>query len=359
MIKSTQLFRGIPKKREYLARVLGRTGALHLLEQTVAARQPTLIVLTYHRIAQPGADSYYDPVVSATPASFHAQVKWLRNHVRILRLDELDGLIQVGIPWSEPIALLTFDDGYRDNIETAVPILRTWGVPATFFIPTDFLESPKLPWWDYIAYVIKQSRTQQLNLKRSVDNAGAPLSIDLDSIPHAVAIAMIVREILEETIADVPWFLEQLAVHANVVVNQAELSRALFMDWDQVRRLADSTTGLTVGSHAQSHQKLAKLDDQSQHRELVISKQVLENRLGHEVLALAYPFGWPGTYTLTTKRVASESGYRLAFTSQAGVNRPGDLDPLEINRFGVGSSDSPALLRARTTLYSVFGRSLL
>ena len=84
MFKSTQLFRGIPNKREYLARALGRLGALKLLERVVAARRPALVVLTYHRIAEPETDSFYDPVVSATPKLFRTQVKWLRDHMRIL-----------------------------------------------------------------------------------------------------------------------------------------------------------------------------------------------------------------------------------------------------------------------------------
>ena len=53
--------------------------------------------------------------------------------------------------------LITFDDGYRDNFDLAVPILRERGIPATFFLPTAFLDSPRLPWWDHVAYVIKQT----------------------------------------------------------------------------------------------------------------------------------------------------------------------------------------------------------
>ena len=241
----------------------------------------------------------------------------------------------------------------------AVPILRDCSVPATFFIPTEFLESPKLPWWDRVAYVIKQSKVRRLNLNLYPGSIAPPISIDLNSVPHVVAISTIIRAILDETITDVPWFLEQLAAQAEVAVDQAHLSRALFMNWEQVRNLADSSGDLTVGSHGHSHQKLAKLDEESQRHELAVSKQILENRLGREVSALAYPYGWPGTYTLATKRAAVESGYRLAFASREGVNRLGVLDPFEICRLGVGSGDSPALLRARATLHSAFGRSLL
>ena len=131
------------------------------------------------------------------------------------------------------------------------------------------------------------------------------------------------------------------------------------MSWEQVQNLADQGGLLAIGSHTHSHHNLAKLDVHRQRHELVTSKRILEERLGHEVLSFAYPFGWPGTYTQATKIMAHESGYRLAFASHVGVNRPDTLDPFEINRLGIGSGDSLVLLRARVALFSAFGRSFL
>jgi len=359
-VKHWKWLRGFPYKREYLAEVLGGLGVLGLLERAAATWRPSLAVLTYHRIAEPGIDQFYDPVISATPESFRAQVKWLSHHVRLLTLHELIDQVQTGAPWPGPALLLSFDDGYRDNFDVAVPILRDLNIPATFFIPAAFLDSPKLPRWDHVAYVLKQTKLRRLTLERNPGGgAGPPLEIDLEMMPRTVAIMTIVRAFLDDTIADEPWFLEQLSAQAEVDVNHDTLGRELFMTWDQVRALAGSGAGLTVGSHAHSHHKLATLDDESQRNELIGSKQILEDRLGREVATLAYPYGWPGTYTTLTKMLAAEAGYRLAFTSREGVNRPGTLDPYEISRLGVGSGDSPALLRARMALHVTFGRSLL
>ena len=201
------------------------------------------------------------------------------------------------------MVLLTFDDGYRDNFDVAVPILREHNVPATFFIPTEFLESPRLPWWDHVAYVIKQTQVRRFMLERSSDGDALPLVIDLETMPRSVAIMTIIRAFLDETITDERWFLEQLGKRAEVDVDAERLGRALFMTWDQVRALADSNAGLTVGSHSHGHHKLAGLDDDSQRNELGRSKRILEARLGREVRALAYPYGWPGTYTAVTKRI--------------------------------------------------------
>ena len=90
------MFGGIPNKREFLARAFERLGVLRLLERTIVRRRPGLVVLTYHRIAEPGVDLFYDPVISATPESFRHQVEWLCNRVRLLTLDELVAQVESG-----------------------------------------------------------------------------------------------------------------------------------------------------------------------------------------------------------------------------------------------------------------------
>jgi peptidoglycan/xylan/chitin deacetylase (PgdA/CDA1 family) len=316
--------------------------------------------LTYHRIAEPGRDAYYDPVISATPDAFRAQVEWLRRRFRILALPELVAWLESGSPWREPAVLLTFDDGYRDNFEVAVPILRDRDIPATFFLPTAFLEAPRLPWWDQVAYVIKQTPARRLELERSPVGDSPPIVIDLETTPRSTAIMTVIRAFLDETIADGPAFLDQLAARAEVTVDSPSLARDLFTSWDQVRALAAGAPRvLTIGSHGHSHQKLGGLDGQSQRRELTESKHILEARLDCVVTALAYPYGWPGTYTAQTKALAAEAGYRLGFAARAGVNRPDSLDRYEILRLGVGSGDSPILLRARTAFHAAFGASFL
>jgi peptidoglycan/xylan/chitin deacetylase (PgdA/CDA1 family) len=346
-------------KRESLARVFGRLGLIGLLERVAAARRPGLVVLTYHRIAEPGSDSFYDSVISATPATFRAQVECLHRRIRVLTLDELLARLESGLTWRGPAALVTFDDGYRDNFEVAIPILRERGIPATFFLPTAFLEAPRLPWWDQVAYIIKQTRVRRLVLEIGPDGGKPPLAIDLETTPRSSAIMKIIGAFLDGTIADGPWFLDRLAERASVDVDGAALARALFTSWDQVRHLTGVGADLTIGSHGHSHRELAGLDGESQRVELTESRRLLESRLGRAVTALAYPYGWPGSYTAATKALAAEAGYRLAFAAREGVDRPGSLDPYEIRRLGVGSGDSPALLRARIALHATFGRSFL
>ncbi len=224
---------GIPNKREHVARVLAGAGVLRVLEQIALRARPCLIVLTYHRIANPATDLFYEPVISANPESFRAQVKWLKSHVRLLSLDELDAQIQNGSPWREPALLLTFDDAYRDNFDVAVPILREFLAPATFFIPTAFLESPRVPWWDAVSYVIKKTQVPRLTLDRDRTGQIPALAIDLERTTRAAAIATIIRAFLDDTVGDERTFLDQLCERARVSLEHERLGQALFMNWAQ------------------------------------------------------------------------------------------------------------------------------
>jgi peptidoglycan/xylan/chitin deacetylase (PgdA/CDA1 family) len=355
----------IPNKREFLARSFGSLGILRLIEGLAAARPPALVVFTYHRIAVPGvaSDDYYDPVISATPEAFRAQVEFLRSRFEIATLDELatpGGTIRPDR--KRPPALITFDDGYRDNFTTALPILRELGVPAAFFIPTGYLQAPRLPWWDHVACATKRTRAARLALERSPGDP-SPLAIDLGTSPsdaeRTAAIMTVIRAFLDGTIPDPTWFLDQLDRQAEVDVDSETRGRALFMGWDEARQLL--AAGMAVGSHGHAHVALAGLDDDAQRRELAGSKATLEEMLGREVPAIAYPFGWPGTFTARTTELAAEAGYSLAFSSLEGVNRPGRLgfEPMALRRLNVGTGDTPPLLRARAALQAALGRSVL
>lgn len=338
----------IPNKREFLARCARRTGLLELLERS--ARRPCLLVLTYHRIGDAGTTPYYGPVYSASAADFVAEVRAVRDRYRLLTLDDvidLSGDRFLGL--REPSALITFDDGYRDNFDVAFPILKDSSVPAAFFLPTGFLRDPRLPWWDHVAHVINCSEEPVLRL-----DWPEPLAIDLGRAARAPSIARVVRVYLAHHVSDEDRFRAHVEERAGVTVDEPALARALFMSWDDARALA--AAGMGVGSHGHRHLELARLSEKEQRDELAQSKRILESELGRAIAALAYPYGWPGTFDATTRRLTSEEGYRIAFASTEGVNRPGSIDRFAVRRIGVGFADSPMLLRARLAMYASLGR---
>jgi peptidoglycan/xylan/chitin deacetylase (PgdA/CDA1 family) len=351
------LLRLVPNKRELLARAFGGLGLLSLLERVLRSRRPGLVVLTYHRIAERAHDPFYHPVISASPEAFASQMDWLRERATVVSLDELAESLARGSPWNGPRVLVTFDDGYRDNCDVAVPILRERGIAATFFLPTLFMDSPRLTWWDHVAYVVQRTDAGRIKLERGIST---PIEIDLESMQRAGAIRVIIDTFLDDRVSDPGGFLAELDERAAVRVDESELGRRAFMGWDEAKRMVNDPEGrFSIGSHTHSHRRLGSLDEEAQLGELDTSKRILETRLGRTVSALAYPYGWAGTFTERTKILAREAGYELAFAAQEGVNRLNGMDRLEIRRLNVGGGDTAAMLRARTALHGVFGRSVL
>jgi peptidoglycan/xylan/chitin deacetylase (PgdA/CDA1 family) len=323
--------------------------------------------MTYHRIAIPGMkdNPYYDPVISATPDVFRAQIQVLRSRFNILNLPDV---LNHGTNWpgswhgGTPAALVTFDDGYRDNYDTAFPILRELGVPATFFVASGFLERPQLPWWDHVAYTIKRTRICRFNLERWGGDP-EPLRIDLGQTPsdlkRTLAVRQIIHQFLSGTIRDESWFLAQMDQQADVIVDQAAAGHSLFMGREEIRQLA--ANGMSVASHSHNHRALAQLAEEAQIFELAHSQHVLEHVLGCKVTAFAYPFGWRGTFSPRTQELAATAGYQFAFSSIEGINdlRENCFEPFCVRRLNVGTGDSGPLLRARIALHATLGSSFL
>ena len=133
-----------------------------------------------------------------------------------------------------------------------------------------------------------------------------PLEIDLARGPRASAVARVIRAYLDHPDVDERPLRAGLEERAGLTVDEPRLARELFMTWDQARALVSA--GMSVGSHGLTHRALARLPENEQRAELVDSKRLLESEVGREVSALAYPYGWPGTYDEVTVRLALASG---------------------------------------------------
>lgn len=331
------------------AELLDRTGALRLLE--LYARRPGLLVLNYHRIGSSNGNPFDDGVISATADEFRCQVRYLQSHFTLPRLEDLIEIGDERLVGRGPMALVTFDDGYRDNFELAFPVLRDIGVPATFFIATSYIQEPRLPWWDHIAYIVKKSPRQAFTIEYP-----ARFSIDLRQTTRSSALNQILslyKQAVDVREAD---FLRHLEEVAGVSPDSESLGRDLFMSWENIRRMCEE--GMSIGSHTHSHRILSALDTSEQRHELSWSKHILEAEIGRPIEAVAYPVGKPFAFTGLTKRLAHEVGYRIGFSYYGGFNRPGHLDLLDLRRVTVESEHSFPQFRTRATLQPLLSRSV-
>ena len=127
-----------------------------------------LTVLAYHRIGDPDAPGFdtFKPNMSATPAAFAAQMDFIRQRFSVISGSELVAWLQGQHKLPSHPALITFDDGYRDNFECALPILQQRNLPAIIFLATDYIGNTTPFYYDLAAYCFHHTHQNQVDLPR-------------------------------------------------------------------------------------------------------------------------------------------------------------------------------------------------
>lgn len=327
--------------KDWGATLLERLGLLRLLAR---GRRDQVVVLAYHRIRgdeTPQAPVFDDEVFGPTASAFRAQVQWLARNTELIGESDVFRAVDRGERLPSRSLLVTFDDAYRDNFDLAFPVLRELRAPAIFFVPTRLIEERSVGWWDTIAYLVKQTREEWLD----VDGQRLPVAGRARE-----AIENLHEYMKRAKAADTATFLHRLSAACRVPLPSRQAQDAELMTWEQITQLIRG--GMTIGSHTHTHRVLTTLDDAEVRAELRTSKAVLEERLGTPVQSLAYPCGGHGTFDSRSRRLAEECGYRLAFSFTGGTN-----DPTAISRFDVqrlAASPHPSRLAASVLAPRIF-----
>jgi peptidoglycan/xylan/chitin deacetylase (PgdA/CDA1 family) len=239
------------------------------------------MVVNYHRIGNP-AETIGDPgVFSATAEEFDLQIGYLKRRFHLTTLDDALAMISGEAPWTTS-ALITFDDGYLDNYKIVFPILRSHGVQGVFFLPTGFVGTGQLPWWDMIAHIIKKSRNRYVRLEYP-----EPATFDLETDGLANTCRDILQLAKKPEMKDAERFVTDLEEACGATRLQENTER-LFLNWDEAREM--QLGGMAFGSHTHSHEILSKLSPDKQLEEAVRSREILERELGRRIDVMAYCF---------------------------------------------------------------------
>lgn len=312
---------------------------------------PWLSVLTYHRFPSPnGQDLFDDEVVDVTPECFERQIVSLQKHFTLVGVDELCAFA-AGRPLPRNAVAITFDDGYLDNYEIALPILRRHGAKAVFFLSTGCIGERRMYWWDRVAYLLKRTGQSRIRLDY-------PFAVDISLSDRAVALERVLRLMKTHPALDLERFLDELA-HATQVAWSQKLERTyaerLLMTWDHVREL--HRAGMDVESHTRTHRVLDTLPPAALHDELAGSRADLEREVGVPARALAYPVGNALGKNSPIRAAMTQAGYQIGLSSNTGSNLvAGPVDRYNIRRQAVGLNVPEAYLLAMLTLPSLAHR---
>jgi peptidoglycan/xylan/chitin deacetylase (PgdA/CDA1 family) len=255
--------------------------------------RPQILILGYHRVL-PEVDARFGiPDLMVSAADFRAQLKFWKQDREFISFRDLES-----VGPKDRVAILTFDDGYRDNYEVAAPILEEYNATATFFVTTGFIDGTDNPWWEW-------TYREFTAIGSHLDNTWARYR--------------------EKLIAKPP--------------KTEKTSGVEFMTWDMLRGLASS--GHLIQAHTVSHPSLGHLSELESEQEIIESTRQVEDETGHDPLVFAYPYGQLEHYS-GRESILQRLGYKFAVTTRHTPNRP-----YELPRVMVGQRDTLWRLRLK------------
>jgi peptidoglycan/xylan/chitin deacetylase (PgdA/CDA1 family) len=271
-------------------------------------------ILMFHQV-RPWVERDFAPnrLLEITPAFLDAVLTRVTAlGFAIVGLDQALDMLATGV--EQPFAVLTFDDGYKDTRDLALPILEKHQAPFTMYVTTGFAQRTARLWWVELEESIR-------NLAHvAVDIAGQKLALpSATTVEKYAAFAELYRRLKdgpEDVLRDV---IARLAVEAGL--DCAALVDELCLDWAGIE--ATSRNALcTIGVHTLTHPRLAKLTEADMRHELAESRRLIEAHIGRPARHLAYPIGNRDAAGEREASAAADLGFASAVTTRPGMIFP-------------------------------------
>lgn len=266
-------------------------------------KKAKLSIVIYHRVL-PEPDLLLG---SGGVENFEKKLGFLARNFNVLPLYEGINRLRNGTLPARA-ACITFDDGYADNAEIALPLLQKQGLPATFFIASGFLNGGRM-WNDTVIESVRRAQGEQLDL--STIGLGNHVIATLEERRKALYL-------LIDQLKYLPYETRAAQVDRLSALIGAELPDDLMMTSAQVKQLHDA--GMEIGGHTVTHPILARVEDAVARTEITEGKAALETIIGEPLRLFAYPNGKPGKdYLSVHTKMVEEAGFEAAVSTAWGA----------------------------------------
>ena len=260
--------------------------------------KPAKLIMMYHRLSD--KDNGVFPGIK--PTNFERQISVLKKFFKVITLSEFAELRNSA---KDSLAVITFDDGYKNTYTKAFPVLKDNGIPATVFLTTGPIDNRDMVWTDKLnlikkndASLLEATKNNLKNMPNSMKEAKlnkllSQSSINIDSLPHT----------------------EKM------------------LSWEEVTLM--NSEGIEFGSHTVNHPILTKISLDEAKKEIKNSKYKIELETGKPVTTFCYPNGMKSDFNDDIKQILKESGFKCAVTSVEGKVNDSD-DNLALKRISLG-----------------------
>jgi peptidoglycan/xylan/chitin deacetylase (PgdA/CDA1 family) len=295
------------------------TGAHHLLRPVFAGVGS--IFMLHH--VRPRRDDAFQPNhhLEITPDFLRSTLVHLRSSgIEIVTVDEMFQRL-MRRDFSRRFACFTFDDGYRDNRDFALPVMREFDAPLAVYVTNDFAQGTGRLWWVALEMVIAKAPAIEAEI------GGIAVRLDTNTVDAKQAAFDRLHDWIRALPGEHDIHREVSALCARHGVDQNAICRDLCMSWEELKPFADDPL-VTIGAHTITHCNLAKQAETIATQEMAIGRARIEAELQRPAVHLAYPYGdriAAGTREFALARAA---GFKTAVTTRPGMLFPGSAGHL-------------------------------
>ena len=271
------------------------------------------VILTFHHVRPERPDQFQpNRLLEVTPGFFERVVRYLRRRrLDLVSLDEMHRRL-VEQDYRRRFVCITIDDGYRDTLQWAHPILKRYDVPYAIYVATSFPDRLGELWWLALEAVV--ARNNRLIVSANGKEQGFECRTTAEKRYLYDQLYGYVRSLSSED--ELRRFVRDLGGRYQVDI--AEFCKELCMTWPELSKLAADPL-VTIGAHTVNHVMLAKVPERSARSEMEHSRSVIEASLGVRPGHLSYPVGDRTSAGPREFRIAQELGFKTAVTTRPGV----------------------------------------
>ena len=289
------------------------SGAHYLLRPIFAG---VGVIFMLHHV-RPRRDDAFQPNrhLEVEPEFLRATLAHLRSlDIDIVTMDEVHQRLQAR-DFTRRFACFTLDDGYRDNRDFALPVMREFDAPMTVYVTSDFAEGTGRLWWVALERVIARASAIEVPI--------SDVKIRLDASTPAAKQAAFdrVHDWLRELPAEHDMQREISALCTRHEVDEMSIARELCLSWEELKAFAADPL-VTIGAHTIAHCNLGRQSEETASFELATGRARIEAALQRPVLHLAYPYGDRFAAGPREFRLAQTAGFKTAVTTRPGMIFP-------------------------------------
>ena len=298
---------------------------------------PGWMIVYYHRVIDDPSSDPFPSGMCISRDHFDDQIRYLQRHFTPIGIRDGVARLQRGEALPDRAVSITFDDGYLDNYQLALPILEKRRMPATLFVPTGGLDTDEPLWWDRVVHAFAYTTKSSFE----------PQSVELPLSSDALSLRPWKRGEAVKRVMETLWTQPMDKIRSAVLRIERELlplgspaSAARRMTSQQI--LDMHRRGIEIAAHSVNHPNLLLEASAQVKWEMQTSKRILENICDCPVDGFAYPAGWLNDVTVSA---AKESGFRYAVTTKKAFNL-NEIDPLRLSRIGMPDTSVADFKRA-------------